>query len=127
MDLDRRERLYLSAWATGILFLVTTFAALTMAGAYRPGEMAGVVLWTNIVLGIGASQPPLYAYMKRRRGTSHDDRTDTLALAAGAGIVLTVPAWSILGVGADLWVTAVTLAAGVLSIRLVRQASGNGG
>jgi hypothetical protein len=127
MDLDRRERLYLSAWATGAVFLVTTFAALTMASAYRPGELAGVVLWTNIVLGIGASQPPLYAYMKRRRGADHDDRADTIALAAGAGIVLTVPAWSVLDVGADLWLTAVTLAAGVLTIRLVRQASGDGG
>lgn len=127
MDLDRRERLYLSAWATGILFLVTTFSALTMASAYRPGGLAGVVLWTNIVLGIGASQPPLYAYMKHRRGEDHDGRADTVTLIAGALIILSVPAWSILGVGADLWVTAVTLALGVLTIRLVRQASGDGG
>ncbi len=127
MGLDRRERLYLSAWASGILFLVTTFSALTMISAYRPGELAGVVLWTNIALGIGASQPPLYAYMKRRRGADHDDLADTLTLASGALIVLSVPLWSFLGVGVDLWVTAVTLAAGVVIIRLVRQASGDEG
>jgi len=123
MDVDRRERLYLAAWATGAVFLVTTFAALTMTKAYRPGDLAGVLLWTNIVLGIGASQPPLYAYMKHRRGQDHDDRADTLALFAGAAIIMTVPAFSIFGIGADLWVKSFTLAAGVLVIRLIRQAS----
>ncbi|MDY6771099.1 MAG: hypothetical protein SV186_04040 [Candidatus Nanohaloarchaea archaeon] len=124
--MQQAERSNLYAWAVGLWFMITTFAGLVFLGSYT-GPRHGVVLWTNILLGVLASQPAFFAASESLYGnTPLSSRQVALApklsMAGAAGIILSIPGYALLGVETTMLMTVNTLASGVVIYTMARQA-----
>lgn len=121
MDLDRRERLQLTAWAVGLWLLVSTFFGLVMFQVYTvPDGLFNWFMLVLILLGLLASQPSFVNFRAKVGELDREpfDRVPALMRVAGALVVLSVPAQAIVGIESPLWMRANTLAAGVVVFRI---------